>query len=64
MALEVRIPQQEAVTTLKAYLCMWVTCGGPESQPLQKRKSGLRVKRPKRQRDASQLDSWELSVPQ
>lgn len=29
LALEVRIPQQEAVSTLKAYLCMWVTCGGP-----------------------------------
>lgn len=29
LALEVRIPQQEAVSTLKAYLCVWVTCGGP-----------------------------------
>lgn len=29
MALEVRIPQKEAVSTLDVYLCMWVTRGSP-----------------------------------
>ena len=63
LALEVRIPQKESVSTLEAYLCMWVTRGSPGKPALQRRKSGLRLKRPKRQQDAPPLDAWELSVP-